>query len=54
LSAFIASCSLDPLRISLVSPARDIRQIYFSVISLESDIQMLSLRAQASSPASPR
>src|SRR5262249_55239721 len=40
--------SLDPLRIVLVTPARDNRQIYLSVDSPESDIQMLSLkRAQA-------
>jgi len=36
--------SLDPLRIVLVTPARDNRQIYLSVISPESDIQMLSLK----------
>jgi len=32
------------LRISLVTPSRDDRQIYLSVISPESDIQMLSLK----------
>jgi len=36
--------SLDPLRIVLVTPARDNRQIYLSVDSPESDIQMLSLK----------
>jgi hypothetical protein len=33
-----------PLRVSLVTPSRDDRQIYLSVISPESDIQMLSLK----------
>src|SRR5262249_36569746 len=36
--------SPDPLRISLAAPSRDNRQIYLSLISPESDIQMLSLR----------
>ncbi|MCG3163293.1 MAG: Protein TolB [Acidobacteria bacterium] len=36
--------SLGSLRISLAAPARDDRQIYLSVISPESDIQMLSLK----------
>jgi hypothetical protein len=35
--------SPDGLRVSLASPSRDDRQIYLSVISPESDIQMLSL-----------
>ncbi|MGE0130906.1 MAG: protein kinase [Blastocatellales bacterium] len=46
--------SLGSLRISLATPSRDNRQIYLSVISPESDIQMLSLGAQAPSPASLR
>ncbi len=33
-----------PLRVSLATPSRDDRQIYISVISPESDIQMLSLK----------
>jgi eukaryotic-like serine/threonine-protein kinase len=33
-----------PLRVSLVTPSRDDRQLYLSVISPESDIQMLSLK----------
>ncbi len=33
-----------PLRVSLATPSRDNRQIYLSVISPESDIQMLSLK----------
>jgi Tol biopolymer transport system component/serine/threonine protein kinase len=33
-----------PLRVSLATPSRDDRQIYLSVISPESDIQMLSLK----------
>jgi Tol biopolymer transport system component len=36
--------SPDGLRVSLASPSRDDRQIYLSVISPESDIQMLSLK----------
>ena len=35
--------SLDPLRIALVTVSSDDRQIYLSVISPESDIQMLTL-----------
>jgi Tol biopolymer transport system component len=35
--------SLDPQRITLITVSRDDRQIYLSVISPESDIQMLSL-----------
>lgn len=35
--------SLDPQRITLVTVSRDDRQIYLSVISPESDIQMLTL-----------
>jgi dipeptidyl aminopeptidase/acylaminoacyl peptidase len=46
--------SLDPLRIVLVTTTRDNRQIYLSVISPESDIQMLSLGAPPVSPASLR
>src|SRR5262245_20423320 len=36
--------SPDGLRVSLATPSRDDRQIYLSVISPESDIQMLSLK----------